>query len=135
MFRALKEPGKADGALGSSCERVLNISCYWLCSEFKVNDLLSGLQYNTDPKLCWNEYKKSHDTIPFHVSSVKSPYSISQRLVWISRDLLILVGLHLLKQTCQVLLADLQLGPLTQKQKFPVKCNVAVCYICLLSSQ
>lgn len=59
----------------------------------------------------------SHGTIPLHVSSIQGPYSISQGLVWVSRDLFILIGLHLLKQPCQVLLADLQLGPLTCEQK------------------
>lgn len=50
--------------------------------------------------------------IPLHVSGVQRTDAVSQRFVGVSRDLLELVGLHLLKQTGQVLLPGLQLSPL-----------------------
>lgn len=52
--------------------------------------------------------------LPLHVSGVQSPDAISKGLIRISRDLLILISLHLLKQPCQVLLTNPQLGPLGQ---------------------
>lgn len=99
--------------LDSSPKRILSISHYWLCgcSAVARAAALFGQVYG-HLKSFWNEYR-SPGTLPLHVSSIQGPYSISQGLVWVSRDLLILVGLHLLKQSCQVLLTDLQLGPLT----------------------
>lgn len=58
---------------------------------------------------------KKWGAVPFHISGVQGPYAISQRLVWISRDLFVLVSLHFLKETGQILLTDLQLGPLKQE--------------------
>lgn len=53
-----------------------------------------------------------YQNIPLHVSGVQRTDAVSQRFVRISRDLLKLVGLHLLKQTGQILLPGLQLSPL-----------------------
>lgn len=50
--------------------------------------------------------------IPLHVSGVQRTDAVSQRFVRVGRDLLKLVGLHLLKETGQVLLPGLQLSPL-----------------------
>lgn len=74
-------------------------------------------------------------TLPLHVSGIQGPYSICQGLVRVSRDLLVLIGLHLLKQPCQVLLADLQLGPLIGEQRLPVNCTTAACHTPALPSQ
>lgn len=39
-------------------------------------------------------------TLPFHVGGIQSPDAISQGFVRVSRDLLVLISLHLLKQPC-----------------------------------
>lgn len=50
--------------------------------------------------------------IPLHIGGVQRTDAVGQRFVRVSRDLLKLVGLHLLKQTGQVLFPGLQLSPL-----------------------
>lgn len=64
-----------------------------------------------------------YQDVPLHISSVQGADAVSQRLVRVSRDLFKLVGLHLLKETGQVLLPRLQLSPLTEEGKEHVWVN------------